>query len=298
MSVAGAAATIVGTVQRRKAKKALQKELANAPKYKISDEAFENQALARSNLYGRDRAIQMGQQDISQSAADAADQARNISNSTSSLMSTVAQIGAAKNQQLRGLTGEEAAMRQQKLAGLQSVNQQLIDEKDKAWNYNFNMPFQMRVAALRDREKTGSEMEMAGVAAQAQSESAIISSVGSIFGGMMGGCDENIKRDINPIAAGLKEVMEMQPVDFYYTNSRYNDGKQHLGFIAQEIREIIPQAVKTLEGVQHDDGTPILMIDYKELVPVLVKAIQEQQKQINVMSNFIKHHIALHSEVE
>jgi hypothetical protein len=37
------------------------------------------------------------------------------------------------------------------------VNQQMIDEKDKAWNYNENMPYQMKVAALRDRIKFNQE---------------------------------------------------------------------------------------------------------------------------------------------
>lgn len=283
MSAPGLIATISGTRMRKKAERALNRELANAPKYKLQEEALENQALARNEAFGRDRAIQMGQEDIEQSSANAANEARNVSSSTSALMSTIAQIQANKNQQLRGLTQDDAVMRGQKRQQLMGANAAMIDEKDKQWNYNENMPFQMRVAMYRDKAKVGSEMEMAGVAAQAQTESALISSAGSMMGGIMGS-DERIKENIQEYHEGIDKVMQMEPVTFdYIPESRFHDGKNHVGFIAQQIKKIIPQAVSPIH-----DGTDLLMIDFKEIVPVLVNAIQDQQKQIDSLKTQIK----------
>lgn len=281
MSAPGLIAAISGTRMRRKAQKALNRELANAPKYKITDEAFENQAIARNQAYGRDRGIQMGQENINLGAQESAAQARDISSSTSALLSTIAQIDRNRSEQLRGLSQDDAVLRQQKLQNLQNVNSQMIDERDKAWNYNQNMPFQMRVAMNRDKIKTGSEMEMAGVAAQAQTESALISSVGSIIGGVA--CDSRLKENVKPCEPGLEAVMEMRTVEFEYVKeSRFNDGSKHLGFIAQEMQGIIPHAVDEIHG------TEFLKINFNELIPVLVNAIQDQQKQIDALKLALK----------
>jgi hypothetical protein len=285
MSAPGLIASISGTRIRKKANRALNKELANAPKYKITDEAFENQAMARSTAFGRDRGIQMGQENIAQSASDAASQARNVTNSTSSLLSTISAIQANKNQQLRGLAQDDAVLRNQKMQQLQGVNSQLIDEKDKAWNYNENMPFQMRVAMHRDKAKVGSEMEMAGVAAQAQTESALISSAGSIVGMAS---DVRLKDNIKPFEPGIDAVMEMRSVSFNYTHDRFNDGRNHIGFIAQEIEQIIPQAVDYIRESAPEGEEDFKKINFNELIPVLVNAIQDQQRQIEQLKKEIK----------
>ena len=56
-----------------------------------------------------------------------------------------------------------------------------------------------------------------------------------------------------------------------------------LGFIAQEVESIIPEAVfdtkEELEGHQEGDRTQLGM-EYLQLIPVLVNAIKEQQTTI------------------
>jgi hypothetical protein len=80
---------------------------------------------------------------------------------------------------LRGLAQDDAAMRQQQLLNYQDQNQAMIDEKDKAWNYNTNMPFQNRIAMYRDKMKYGQDLQAAGAASSAQS----FSSMGNMLGG-------------------------------------------------------------------------------------------------------------------
>lgn len=144
----------------------MDKLIANAPKYKIQDEAFQNQAIARSQAFGRDRSIQAQQTQLDQDTSNAVGQAKDVTSSTSGLLSTLAAIQANKDNATRGLAQDEAAIQNQKVQQLQNVNQQMIDEKDKEWNYNVNEPYQNKVQALRDRKKARTEM------------------VGSIIGGL------------------------------------------------------------------------------------------------------------------
>jgi len=53
--------------------------------------------------------------------------------------------------------------------------------------------------------------------------------------------------------------------------------KNHLGFIAQDVKEIIPEAV------EYDEETDLYSMSYTALIPILVEAIKEQQKQIDAL---------------
>lgn len=271
----GTFAAILGNVREKKATKALKKELANAPKYKINKEAFENKAIAQAEAFGRDRSIQMQQENLAQEAADATTAAKDVTSSSSALLSTIAQINANKNQALRGLSQDEAQLQNQKKRQLYDINNQLIDEQDKAWNYNVNMPFQNRVAMYRDKIKANQEVQLAGLAYEGQTASAFASAIGSFAG-----CDSRLKDNIVPCEHGLDAVMEMRTVEFDYIHPRFDQSKKHLGFIAQEMRDIIPQAISPIHGMAAEGEEQYLRIDFNQLVPVLVNAIQDQQKQI------------------
>lgn len=179
----GTAVSLVSEISKDKNSKALKREIRRAPKYKIQDEAYENQAVAKNQAYGRDRTIQMQQENIEQEAATASGQAKDVTNSTSDLLSTIAAINANKNTNLRGLSQDEAALQNVKMQNLYGVNNAMIDEKDKAWNYNINMPYQMKIAALRDKIQSNSEMSAKGVDYEASTSSAFASSAGSMMGG-------------------------------------------------------------------------------------------------------------------
>jgi hypothetical protein len=62
-----------------------------------------------------------------------------------------------------------------------------------------------------------------------------------------------------------------------------NNGKwEATGLIAQEAEKIIPEIVSEV------DESGYLQVDYKMLVPYLIEAIKEQQKQIDELKNLIK----------
>jgi hypothetical protein len=132
--------------------------IENRPKYSIQDEAYENQALSKNMAFGRDRASQLAEQNIMSSAADAMGQAKQVSGSTNALLDTIAGITGSQNQSLRDLGVNEANVQSQRMRDLYGNNQAMIDEQDKAWNYNVNEPYQNQMQALRDRKKFRQEM--------------------------------------------------------------------------------------------------------------------------------------------
>lgn len=146
--------------------KQMNRLLKERPKYAINEEVFDNQALARGAAFGRDRSVQMQEQELEQGASDAVAQAKDVTSSTSGLLSTIASIQAGKDNALRNLATTESQIQQQNRGELYAANQAVIDEKDKAFDYNINQPYQNKIQALRDRKKARGEL------------------VGSIIGGL------------------------------------------------------------------------------------------------------------------
>ncbi|WP_207532073.1 tail fiber domain-containing protein [Desertivirga arenae] len=85
--------------------------------------------------------------------------------------------------------------------------------------------------------------------------------------------DRRLKKYIKGLNYGLKELMALQPVTYYWKDAKQSQDKQ-IGLIAQEARKIIPEIVVGNESKE------MLGVNYTELVPVLINAIKEQQKQI------------------
>lgn len=96
--------------------------------------------------------------------------------------------------------------------------------------------------------------------------------------------DARLKDNIIPVSYGLQEVLAMQPVQFGWKDAPYQE--QKIGFLAQDLQKLVPEVVKSHDWVQDENGEMILRknkwlgVNYSDLIPVLVKAIQEQQVQI------------------
>ena len=92
------------------------------------------------------------------------------------------------------------------------------------------------------------------------------------------GSDRRIKENINYIITGLDKVMALKPATFDYI-----DGvKNNIGWIAQDVEEVIPEAVGT---ISENNDQLTLKSDF--IIPYLVKAIQEQQTQIEELKALI-----------
>jgi hypothetical protein len=93
-----------------------------------------------------------------------------------------------------------------------------------------------------------------------------------------GQSDRRIKKNIIDLKYGLNDIKLLRPVN-YDLNVDTSNNSNRLGFIAQEILPIIP------EMVSYDDNIEKYFITMTDLIPVTVKAIQEQQNIIETLQS-------------
>ena len=100
------------------------------------------------------------------------------------------------------------------------------------------------------------------------------------------GSDRRLKENIEDISYGLEAVKAMQPRSFRFKST----GVETIGFIAQELAEVIPEAVSGEEIEYLESDSPqekagkSMGVSKETLIPVLVKAIQEQQTLIESLT--------------
>jgi hypothetical protein len=96
-------------------------------------------------------------------------------------------------------------------------------------------------------------------------------------GGYTGISDINKKKDIALSTLGLAEVMQLKPSTFKFKDDENQE--EQIGFIAQEVKDIIPQAY--YEDKEGDDK--FIGLKQAAFIPVLVKAIQELKAEIEIL---------------
>lgn len=94
--------------------------------------------------------------------------------------------------------------------------------------------------------------------------------------------DKRYKMNIKRIDGALGKVLKMNGKSYNYNreefkNLNFNEGTT-LGFIAQELKEVLPEAVK-------EDNNGYYSINYEQVIPILVEAIKDQQGQIERLQN-------------
>jgi hypothetical protein len=94
--------------------------------------------------------------------------------------------------------------------------------------------------------------------------------------------DINLKNTIENSPFGLNEILLLNPVTFLYNdiNRKLDSDVKEVGFIAQDVFDIIPNAVSST-------GMGDLQLDYRAITATLVKAIQEQQALIKALEQRI-----------
>jgi uncharacterized protein YqkB len=102
--------------------------------------------------------------------------------------------------------------------------------------------------------------------------------------------DSRIKTNRQPIINAIDKINLLNPIyynqhDSYVENDLlnidYNNSYKSLGFIAQEVYEVIPEAVNM--GTTNE----LWAMDYTKLIPILTKAIQEQNLLIKALEQRI-----------
>ncbi|WP_179320306.1 tail fiber domain-containing protein [Winogradskyella helgolandensis] len=93
--------------------------------------------------------------------------------------------------------------------------------------------------------------------------------------------DRRLKRDITAIENGtLHKVMQLNPVSYLMKDQ--TDTKRNLGLISQEVQKIFPSITSYVEE------SDLITLSYTELIPILIKALQEQQNIIDGQNKTIE----------
>jgi hypothetical protein len=110
--------------------------------------------------------------------------------------------------------------------------------------------------------------------------------------------DERLKTNLGNITNAVDKVKKLN--GFYYTNNDlaqefgYTEKQVQVGVSAQEVENVMPEVVKPAPfdlGVNENGSTYSISGDdyktvkYEKLVPLLIEAIKEQQKQIDELKN-------------
>jgi hypothetical protein len=94
--------------------------------------------------------------------------------------------------------------------------------------------------------------------------------------GVINTSDGRLKTNVTGLSYGLSTIMALRPVRYAWKKTPNQTNK--IGFIAQELEKVVPEVVSV-----GTDANQTLGVNYAELVPVLVKALQEQQAQLDTM---------------
>lgn len=90
--------------------------------------------------------------------------------------------------------------------------------------------------------------------------------------------DQRRKKNIEALDTTLDKVMDLKPARYHF-KTEDDSGSKHFGFIAQELKRVFPEVV----SVDPDSGEfgpgeeGLHTVSYSELIPVLIKGMQEQQ---------------------
>ena len=105
--------------------------------------------------------------------------------------------------------------------------------------------------------------------------------------------DVRLKQDIQPLGDVLDDICKLDTFTFSYTEDavvKRSYHKTRYGVSAQNVEQYFPDAVHHLASDRDDDGTSISGenykgVDYDELVPVLIKAVQELTARVKELES-------------
>jgi len=100
--------------------------------------------------------------------------------------------------------------------------------------------------------------------------------------------DEREKKHIYQISESLDKVLDLRPTKFTWKET----DKEDVGFIAQEVEQVIPEVVETTKGFidvdSENQSEERKTIAYPKLIPYLVDTIQHLTKRIEELEKKVK----------
>ena len=95
--------------------------------------------------------------------------------------------------------------------------------------------------------------------------------------------DKKLKENIQNLEGSLDKTLKLKGVKFNWKDkTRPND---QLGFIAQEVEEVLPELVSEVDSLGDKTGETHKVVNYQGVIPVLVEAIKELKAEIEELKN-------------
>ena len=92
--------------------------------------------------------------------------------------------------------------------------------------------------------------------------------------------DARLKSNIISLGGTLAKLLMIDGKSY---TMKTNESQSKIGLLAQDVQKAFPELVKTA-----NDSDKTLSVNYQGMIPVLINAIKEQQKQIKELKNKIK----------
>ena len=96
--------------------------------------------------------------------------------------------------------------------------------------------------------------------------------------------DARLKENVQDIDVGLGAILALKPRKFDWKSGKGKDIKGDRGFIAQEFEQVFPNLVDEWKDNAPEGEAPYKSVR-QDLIPVLVKAIQELAAEVNALKN-------------
>ena len=95
--------------------------------------------------------------------------------------------------------------------------------------------------------------------------------------------DERLKENIRDLDDGLSKIMQLKPRKFDWKEGKGSGISNDRGFVAQEFEQVFPDMIGEWLDEPPEGEDPYKTVT-ADLIPVLTKAIQEQQAQIEALT--------------
>jgi len=111
-----------------------------------------------------------------------------------------------------------------------------------------------------------------------QTETYALFVVGNAYATVWSGSDARYKKNITAVSSPVEKLEQINGVSFEWdeTNKYAPADSKSIGVLAQDVQQVFPELVK-------EDMEGYLAVNYSGLIPVLIEAIKEQQKQIETL---------------
>lgn len=114
-----------------------------------------------------------------------------------------------------------------------------------------------------------------------------IASINASSGAYTALSDRNKKKDFEDSTLGLSAVLQLKPTLYRMLDADENSEKE-LGFIAQDVKDVIPQAYIEIQNdstCASGESSKFIGLNDRAIVATLTKAIQEQQTLIQSLTD-------------